>query len=202
MLKAVIAIATVALLLAAVTAGAQGLFDGDDIRNSSLTGKDIKNKSLTQQDFRGSVKGPRGPRGAPGPQGLAGPAGPQGPPGPINTSGITPVDGPVSTVVPGGVGSSIAFCPAGQRVVSGGGFLNTGVADGLVSSRANNARTSWFVLGGNNGSIDGTIQAYAQCAGAGAAVAAKVNRRMRERTEREVARLVAKLEASMAAEGQ
>jgi hypothetical protein len=190
------AAAVVAALLAAATAGAQAVIDGGDIRNNSLTGKDVKNKSLTKRDFRGSL---RGPRGFPGPQGAQGPQGPQGaqgPPGPINASGLNSVTGPLTTYAPGTVGSSIAFCPAGQRVVSGGGSVITGVADGIAVSRHNSDRTSWFVIAGNNSGINGEIQAVALCAGANQAVVA--NARDRAKTRREVTRLVAKLEARVA----
>jgi hypothetical protein len=80
------AVAVVAALLAAATAGAQALIDGGDVRNNSLTGKDVRNKSLTKRDFRGAVRGPRGfsgPQGAPGVPGAQGSRGPAGPPGPF-----------------------------------------------------------------------------------------------------------------------
>jgi hypothetical protein len=95
MVRNIAAVALVAALLAAATAGAQAVIDGGDVRNNSLTGKDVKNKSLTKKDFRGSVRGPRGfqgPQGAtgvPGPQGSRGPTGPPGPfPDPLE-SGTT-----------------------------------------------------------------------------------------------------------------
>jgi hypothetical protein len=83
------------------------------VKNSSLTGKDVKNKSLTKLDFKGSVRGPRGPQGPQGPPGPAGTAGAQGAPGAANT---------VVRVGPGGTGSDVALCLAGERVVGGGGF--------------------------------------------------------------------------------
>jgi hypothetical protein len=57
MVRNIAAVAIVAVLIAAATAGAQAVIDGGDVRNNSLTGKDVKDKSLTKKDFRGSVGG-------------------------------------------------------------------------------------------------------------------------------------------------
>jgi hypothetical protein len=78
MVRNIAAVAIVAVLIAAATAGAQAVIDGGDVRNNSLTGKDVKDKSLTKKDFRGSVRGAQGPQGNTGPQGGQGPVGPQG----------------------------------------------------------------------------------------------------------------------------
>jgi hypothetical protein len=191
----VVGVAVLGALIAVGSAGAAALIDsgdvvngsltGRDVRNSSLTGSDVKNKSLTKRDFRGSVRGPRGFTGPQGPQGI------QGPPGPVNTSGIQVVT--AASVTPAGdFGSAIAFCPAGQRVVAGGGFANNGGIDGLLVSEANNARTAWFVIMADNTGFGGTIEAQALCVGADRAVVA---RDTRAATRREVARLVAELDA-------
>lgn len=132
MARNIAAVAVVAALLAATTAGAQALIDGGDVRNNSLTGKDVKNGSLQVNDLsrrarnalrgrRGrqgpagerGAQGPPGPAGAQGAQGLQGAAGPQGPAGATNA---TVRVGPVTE------GTSTVFCPSGQRVVGGGGF--------------------------------------------------------------------------------
>jgi hypothetical protein len=116
MARNIAAVAVVAALLAAATAGAQAVIDGGDVRNNSLTGKDVKNKSLTKKDFKGSVRGRRGPRGL---RGLPGPQGAQGPQGPAGTAGATNVRirvGPVQ------LGTSTASCAAGERATGGGGF--------------------------------------------------------------------------------
>lgn len=179
-MKWVLGLAIVGLLAMAGAAGAASLIDGGDVKNSSLTGKDVRNRSLTQSDFRGSVRGPRGPQG------------PQGPAGVMSTSGITVVTAEAA-VPAGGFGSAIAFCPAGQRVVSGGGFANNGGVDGLAASEPNDASTAWFTIMADNTGFGGTIQADALCATAGAAVISKTQ--SREATRREVARLVAQIEA-------
>jgi hypothetical protein len=115
------AVAVVAALLAAATAGAQAVIDGGDVRNNSLTGKDVKNKSLTRQDFRGSVRGPQGPEGV---QGAAGPQGPQGPQGAQGPAGAPGAAGAMNVTVRVGevaMGDAVASCNPGERAVGGGG---------------------------------------------------------------------------------
>jgi hypothetical protein len=115
MVRNIAAVAVVAALLAAATAGAQALIDGGDVRNNSLTGKDVRNKSLTKQDFRGSVRGRRGARGPVGPQG---PQGPQGIAGASGATNVTVRSGPMA------LGTSTASCNPGERAVGGGGFTD------------------------------------------------------------------------------
>jgi hypothetical protein len=104
MIRNIGAVAVVAALLAAATAGAQAVIDGGDVRDNSLTGKDVKNKSLTRQDFKGSVRGPRGlpgpqgAQGAAGAQGLQGAQGPQGPQGEKGDKGDLGPQGPAGSV--------------------------------------------------------------------------------------------------------
>lgn len=158
-------IAVTALLLGATGAGAAALIDGADVKNSSLTGEDVKNRSLTEADFRGSVRGPRGRRGFQGRQGAQGPAGPTAP------GQITIVRSP-QVYYTDAVESAIAFCPAGYRVIAGGGV---NVADGqLGATEASNDRSGWFVIGVDLTAGGGEyIQAQALCAPTGQAVAAR-----------------------------
>jgi len=157
-------IALVALVFAmAGGAVAATQITGSMIARGTITGKNVKNDSLTPTDFRGSVRGPRGARGVQGPQGPAGPT----------------VLGQVTTVssaqVPYGADfaqTAIAYCPAGQRVISGGG---ANIADEqLAASIPAGARIGWGVIGvdltDNGGEY---VQAYALCAPAGQAVAAR-----------------------------
>jgi hypothetical protein len=195
------AVAVVAALLAAATAGAQALIDGGDVRNNSLTGKDVKNKSLTKQDFRGSVRGPRGLPGAPGPQGARGaqgPQGPAGPPGPTAVGQLTVVYSPEMLFTTSTAQEAIAFCPSGQRVVSGGGFSASD--EQIAATEALDDRSGWVVIGVDlvdDPALDEAVQAQALCAPTGQAVAA---RSTRSRARREVARMVARVEAGLKAD--
>jgi len=76
-----------------------------------------------------------------------------------------------------------AFCPAGQRVVSGGGASIS--LTGIAVSQANASRTGWYVIGSTD---DPTIpsqyvQAYALCAPANGAVAARVGNSARDKAQ-------------------
>lgn len=149
---------------------------GKNVKNSSLTGKDIKNKSLTPRDFKGSVRGARGP---------------QGPAGPSVLGQLAVVEsaqvffGPADIVQ-----SAIAFCPAGQRVVSGGGISVTD--EQLAASKATADRSGWYVIGVDTSDNGGEyIQAQALCAPVGTAIAAT----NRSRVRAQIARLEAKIKA-------
>jgi hypothetical protein len=110
----------------------------------------------------------RGPRGPVGPQG---PGGPQGPVGPVAIAAATEVVGPSNVLLPGTAESSTATCPAGSRVISGGGSAITGDANGIAASEPTADHLSWFVVGGNTSGVDGSVQAIAYCAPSGQAVA-------------------------------
>ena len=165
MVRNIAAVAVVAALLAAATAGAQAVIDGGDVRDASLTGKDVKNKSLTKKDFRGSV---RGPRGLPGPRGPAGPAGAQGARGPAGASGATNVTVRSGPIAPG---DSIAECNPGERAVGGGGV--TADPGGYIWNSTplqdvGETPTAWIASGAS--ALDATIdqpvdvQAWVVCA--------------------------------------
>lgn len=170
-------IALLALFLAlGGTSYAAVKITGKDIKNSSITGKDIRNKSLTPRDFKGSIRGAQGP---------------QGPPGPSVLGQLTVVDSAPVSFGPGDVAlGAIAFCPAGQRVVSGGGLTVTD--EQLAASKATEGRSGWYVIGVDLYDDGGEyVQAQALCAPAGSAIAATNRSRVRE----QVARLTAKVKA-------
>src|SRR3954451_19276069 len=71
---------------------------------------------------------------------------------------------------------STANCPAGQRVVSGGG---TAIADGLAVSEPEVDRSGWYTIAYSS-TISGTIQATALCAPSGRATVASAQAVTRE----------------------
>jgi hypothetical protein len=92
-------------------------------------------------------------------------------------SALTRVDGPQTPVGASGsatdVASSVATCPAGQKVVSGGSDSFTG-GIGAYASEPSNDRASWIVAVYNTSTYaGGYVQAIANCAGSGQAVAAR-----------------------------
>jgi hypothetical protein len=105
-------------------------------------------------------------------RGKTGPAGRAGPAGPVALVGATEVDGPLVAIAPGAGQSSVATCPAGSRLLSGGGKVVTPNADGLATSQASADRTSWIAVAGNTGTAAGTVQAVAYCVPSGRAIAA------------------------------
>jgi hypothetical protein len=120
-----------------------------------------------------TLRGPRGRRGPRGYRGRRGLQGPQGPPGPVNLSGLGAAESATTFIAPGDVGSATAVCPVGQRAVSGGGSMISGLGDGLAVSRASGDRSTWFVIAVNNSSFTtAELKAVAYCAGGGQAVAA------------------------------
>ena len=182
-------LAFVALILAmSGGAVAASKITGKQIASGTITGKNVKDRSLTGRDFSGSLRGPRGPQG---PQGLQGPQGPQGP---SVVGQMTVVNsGQVAYGPSDVIQTAVAFCPAGQRAISGGG-ANIGDQE-LWLSEATPGRSGW-VVGGADLTDDGGeyIRASAACAPVGAAVAARATSRA------SVRRWVARLEAARAAQ--
>jgi hypothetical protein len=87
------------------------------------------------------------------------------------------------------VKGATAFCPAGQRVVSGGGVSISD--EQLAASQATADRTGWFVIGVDAYDDGGEyVQAQALCAPAGVAVASSASH---AGATREVASAVEKL---------
>jgi Collagen triple helix repeat (20 copies) len=170
MLRTIGAVAVVALLLAAATAGAQSLFDGGDIRNNSLTGADIKNGSVQVSDLsrsaRRALQGARGARGPRGPQGLPGAQGIAGAPGVNGLNGVTAVtyhDGATQTTDPvSGIGGATAACPPGAVALSVGFGPATGTV--LLEHIEIVNEVGGFVLGQSLAGDVQPVQARVACA--------------------------------------
>jgi hypothetical protein len=145
-MRKIVLYVVVGLLVCAGSATAAATITGSQVKDGSLTGKDVKNKSLSRADFRGSVRGPRGFAGNKGAQGAQGPAGPTG----------------VAEIVSGqgtGIGSAVAYCPAGTRPISGGGIVE---GDGFLWASGvidNGGRLGWMVMGPDSS----PMTAFAYC---------------------------------------
>lgn len=143
---------------------------GAQIKDGTVTSADIRNNSLTTADLsNGAVNAMRGHAGPAGPAGPAGAAGPAGPSvvGALNTVSSAQVPfGPTDVVM-----GAVAYCPSGQRVVSGGGIS---VSDEqIAASEPTTDRAGWVVIGIDLSDDGGEyVQAQALCAPAGTAVAA------------------------------
>ena len=134
------------------------------------------------------IRSLRGEVGAAGATGPTGPAGPQGPAGPSNLSGLTIVPGESKSVTDGTVGQSVATCPPGLHVVSGGGY---GGIEGIGVSKMSEDHQSWYIIVANSTGITTHLEATAYCAGAGQAVAARSNSIAHARAVHEAAHIAA-----------
>jgi hypothetical protein len=119
------------------------------------------------------ARGPAGPAGAPGVPGPAGSQGPAGPAGPVELGPLAIARAPDVLVAPQTEMTSVASCPDGSHVVSGGAW--TGVAL-VIYSEMSDDHQSWITLVFNNNSVGSKIatnlEAIAYCALSGRAVAA------------------------------
>jgi hypothetical protein len=127
-------IASLALLFAlSGTAVAGALITGANVKNNSLSGLDILNESLGTKDVRNGSLLPKDFKAGSLPAGQQGPAGPPGPPGAPGAQGNPGQNGVSgleivyeSTLVNSDTQKSVmATCPAGKKVIAGGGFAWT-----------------------------------------------------------------------------
>jgi hypothetical protein len=172
-------IASLALLFAlSGTAVAGALITGANVKNNSLSGLDILNESLGSKDVRNGSLLPKDFKGGALPAGQQGPAGPAGPPGPPGAQGNPGQNGVSglevvyqSTLSNSDTQKSVtAACPAGKKVVAGGGFawangigvfpdqvgivasFPTGSSWRVVAQELDASATAWY------------LRAYAVCA--------------------------------------
>lgn len=115
--------------------------------------------------------GPAGPKGDTGAQGPAGPQGLQGTPGPAGSSGITGYEHVfLSVPIPNGAfRSGTLECPAGKRVLSGGGVLNSGFltlqeSHGFDFDVAGVHHSGWLIDVQNGTGGDRSFSVFAICA--------------------------------------
>ncbi len=152
--------------------------------------------------------GPVGPQGPAGSQGQVGPAGArgerglEGPAGSGGLSSLMLVEGPENKVPAygevgpegeQGVEGSVATCPSGDHVVSGGSDIFAGIVAGALSVPSED-HDSWIVVVANDSTYTGgVVQAIAYCAGAGKAVAASAPHAAHALAVKEAGRLIVKL---------
>jgi hypothetical protein len=134
-----------------------------------------------------------GPRGPAGPLGPSGPQGPQGPAGPVSLSTLSIVRAPDVLVRPQAEATSVATCPNGSHVVSGGGW--TGVALQIYSEMSEDHQ-SWIMLVFNANSpgskVETNLEAIAYCALSGQAVAARAPGAAHARALRQAQQMLAR----------
>ena len=121
-------IASLALLFSlSGTAVAGALITGANVKNNSIAGIDILNESLGSKDVKNGSLLPKDFKAGMLPAGEQGPAGPPGPPGAQGNPGLNGVSGHEIVLATSPTNSDTekvvtAACPAGKKVVGGGGY--------------------------------------------------------------------------------
>jgi hypothetical protein len=175
-------VAALALLLSLTgTAVAAGLITGSQIANNTISHLDVKNNDLRSADVRdntltsadvlnGTLKAidfapnqlKPGPAGPAGPAGAQGPAGPQGAPGLAGLE-IVKVQGPLSS---DSSRLTTVTCPAGKKVVGGGGQVVGGAGDVALDESYPLNATAWRAVANETNATAAAwfLSAYAVCA--------------------------------------
>jgi hypothetical protein len=121
------------------------------LKKNAVTGAKVKNGTLVAADFkRGQLlPGPQGPKGDPGPAGTPG------------ISGYQLVNGADVTVPAGQYGVAYVDCPAGKKVLGGGGGSEGSAPIVLLGPYINH---QWAVAVRNDQGSSVNINAFAYCA--------------------------------------
>ena len=133
---------------------------GPKIKKNAINSAKVKDGSLQRGDFASGtllqgLQGPKGDPGAPGPTGNAGAPG---------ISGRTYVIGAEVSVNPGQVDTAQVTCPAGKKVMGGGGGTE-GNAPIVAMGQINDS--TWAVNVRNNEGVPAKVSANAVCAQVG-----------------------------------
>jgi len=130
---------------------------GKKIARNAVTGPKVANATLTAADFKAGQL-PAGPKGDPGAKGD------KGDPGAPGVSGREYVIGAEVSVNPGQLGGAQVTCPAGKKVMGGGGGSegNTPItAMGQIND------STWAVSARNDEAFPVKVSAHAICANVG-----------------------------------
>jgi hypothetical protein len=149
------------------------------IKRNAVVSAKVLDRSLQAVDFRlgqlpagaPGAKGDKGDKGEKGDKGDKGTKGDKGETGLAGAPGLSGIQfvkvasGPmVSTVFV----SATALCPAGKKLIAGGGFANGVNGNGpyLIANTPNGANTGWTVstVRGPNQTHNSNVAAYAICA--------------------------------------
>jgi hypothetical protein len=165
--KVSMVIACLALLVSTAGgayAGVSSLIGSKQIKDHSVNLVDLS--SSTVKALKGQ-RGPQGPMGPMGPQGFAGSAGVAGVNGINGKDGgfdpdkVSYLAGDDVVIAAGEADAAFAVCPAGNKVVGGGGYENLGEA--YASAPAADG-TAWVYVVDNITASPITVNAYAVCA--------------------------------------
>lgn len=128
-----------------------GAVNAAKLRANAVTSAKVKNDSLLAVDFKAGQL----------PAGAQGPKGDKGDRGPAGISGLEIVVGSASILPPGEFGGASAQCPAGKKVIAGGGGSE---GDFGLSNSGPPTDHSWGVNARNTAAYTAELYAYAICA--------------------------------------
>ena len=157
-----IAIAALIVALGGTATAAKSLIGSKDIATGAIKARLIAPSAVTLVKIAPAARA--GLRGTSGPQGPAGLPGLPGSAGGFDLNKISRVVGAEVTVLPGLIGTALATCPPGHKVV-GGGFATAGFDQTIFASAPSIDGTTWVVLLDNfNAAVTNLIgSAYALC---------------------------------------
>jgi hypothetical protein len=130
------------------------------LKKNAVTSLKVKDGSLLAAAFKAGQL----PAGATGPQGAQGPKGDMGATGPAGIAGVELVVGPTSIVNAGQLGGATAYCPAGKKVLGGGGGSE---GNTTITNSGPGTDAQWGVNVVNNEAFAVEVAAYAICAKVG-----------------------------------
>jgi len=135
-----------------------------DVQKASLTAAHVKPGSLLASSFR-TGQLPAGPKGDKGDKGDKGEKGEKGDTGGPGLAAHQFLQGAQVSVAANGIGFATVTCPAGKRVLGGGGHVAGAVAGaGYLWQSIPTSNTAWRVAYKNQTGSQISIWAYAVCA--------------------------------------
>jgi hypothetical protein len=148
------------------------------LKKDAVTGGKVKNGTLMAADFKAGQlpagaqgpkgdpgsQGPKGDKGDKGDSGAPGAKGDKGDPGAAGISGRELVHGAETSVNPGQTGGAQVSCPAGKKVIGGGGGSESVVA---ISAMGQINDSTWAVTAKNLDASVAKVSAIAICANVG-----------------------------------
>ena len=148
-------VALFAALSGTAVAAGTGLITGAQIKDHSIGLNDIAPQAVAKLRGHAGARGPVGPIGPTGAQGLA---------GGFDPSKISYVQGPATDLPPNGaagVQTLTATCPAGTKVVGGGGFPSIALEGASLPSPDG---SGWSIIVINDTTVDiPNAAAFAVC---------------------------------------
>ena len=140
---------------------------GSDIQRGAITALHVKPRSLLASSFRAGAlpAGPKGDKGDKGDKGEKGEKGDKGDKGDVGLAQHQFLQGTPVSVAANGIGFASVTCPAGKRVLGGGGHVAGATAGaGYLWQSIPTSNTSWRVAYKNMTGSNISIWAYAVCA--------------------------------------